>query len=449
MRFLDLIIKKRNGEELNEEEIKYFINSIINKDVPDYQVSSLLMAIYFNGMSFKETSILTREMANSGTICDLSFINIPSVDKHSTGGVGDKISIILAPLIASFDIIVPMMSGRGLGHTGGTLDKLESIPGFNVYYKKDDFYNLLKNNKVAMIGQTEDIAPADKYLYALRDATGTVESIPLITSSIMSKKIAEGTKNLVIDLKVGKGAFMKDIKKARELGKFLIETGKLNGVNTICILTDMNEPLGYAIGNSLEVIESIEIMKGNFYATDVLELTLELGAYMLYLTKKISIDIAKEMCLENLKNGKALQKFKEIIIKQNGNSHVIDDYNLFKKSKYKKDIYISDILNQKENISIKKDKKIYIESLDAYKLGIFSCLLGAGRTKKEDKIDHSAGILLYKKRGDEIKPDEKLLTIFSDDESKIEEVKNNLIEAIKLCNNKPKKNNLILDKLIN
>ncbi|MCX8059426.1 MAG: thymidine phosphorylase [Spirochaetes bacterium] len=451
MRFIDIILKKRDGFELNEDEIKFFINSIKNREVPDYQVSSLLMAIYFNGMSFKETSILTKEMANSGKICDLSFLNLPSVDKHSTGGVGDKISIILAPLVASFDIIVPMMSGRGLGHTGGTLDKLESIPGFNVFFDINGFYELLKKNKVAMIGQTEDIAPADKYLYALRDSTGTVESIPLITSSIMSKKIAEGTKNLVIDLKVGKGAFMKDIESSRKLGEFLIETGRLNNIKTVCILTNMDEPLGYTIGNSLEIIESIEILKGNFYANDVVEITLELSAHMLHLAKGIEVNKAKDLCYENLKNGKALQRFCDIVKAQNGDQNIIMNYEVFKKPKYSKDIYFLDIkkdFNIKEINNINFNQNSSIESIDSYKIGLFSCILGAGRTKKEDKIDPSAGIVFYKKTGDLVSEDDKIMTLFSDSEEKINDVKNKLKDAIIFSNNKPEKRKLIIEKLL-
>jgi len=447
MRFLDLIIKKRDGFELNEDEIKYFVSSILKKEVPDYQVSSFLMAVFFKGMSFKETSILTREMAFSGEVCDLSFLNYPTVDKHSTGGVGDKISIILAPLIASCDVSVPMMSGRGLGHTGGTLDKLESIPGFNVFADKETYYRLLKENLVAMIGQTENIAPADKYLYALRDATATVESIPLITSSIMSKKIAEGTKNLVIDLKVGKGAFMKNKEDAINLGRSLIETGKLNGVNTMCVLTNMDEPLGYAIGNSLEVIECIEVMKGNFEAKDIVDLTITLGSYMLNISKNIDIDEAKNLCIKNLRNGKALDKFKSLISSQNGDIKIIDDYKKFKQPKYSVDLYFEDLIFEEEKNKFEKEESFYIKSIDAYIVGISATILGAGRTKKEDIVDHSAGILFYKKKGDRISRKEIILTLFSDEKEKINIVKNYIKKAFTFSLEKPKDFDLIIDIL--
>lgn len=447
MRFLDIIRKKRDGQKLNEKEIKFFVESINSADVPDYQIAALLMAIFFKGMDFDETSILTREMINSGIKADLSFLNVPTADKHSTGGVGDKISIVLAPVVASCGVAVGMMSGRALGHTGGTLDKLESIPGFNVNLTLDEYYNILKKSYVAMIGQTKEIAVADKYLYSMRDATATVESIPLITSSIMSKKIAEGTKNLVIDLKIGKGAFIKNVKDGETLGKYMIEVGKQNGVNTKCVLTDMNNPLGYQVGNALEIMECIDILKGDYKAYDVYELIVILSSYMVSMAKKISLKESETMVKTSLKSGKALQKFKEMVENQGGNSKIINDYSLFGKAKYNKTATLKDIINLNPEINnneFMSQNYLYIKEIDAFQFGLASTISGAGRSKKEDKVSPHAGITLYKKQSDKVSLDDKIFTIFSDDEKKLNSAFELACESYKLSKNQVKKQDLII-----
>lgn len=462
MRFLDIIRKKRDGEKLNEKELEFFIKSINSNEVPDYQISALLMAIFFKGMDFTETAILTKYMIESGIKADLSFLNVPTADKHSTGGVGDKISIVLAPLVASCNVAVGMMSGRALGHTGGTLDKLEAIPGFNVNLNLDEYYSLLKKSNVAMIGQTKEIAIADKYLYAMRDATATVESIPLITSSIMSKKIAEGTKNLVIDLKVGKGAFIKNIEDGETLGKYMIEVGKQNGVNTRCILTDMNNPLGYQIGNALEIIECIDILKGDYKAYDAYELILILSAHMVSMAKNISLIEAEKMVKNSLKSGKALDKFKEMVKNQGGNPSIIDDYSLFGKAKFSKTATLEDIIklnpeiyNNTKNNHSNVDKNIiqnksnleeefYIEEIDAFQFGLASTIAGAGRSKKEDKVSAQAGITLHKKHGDKINFSEKLFTIYADEKEKLDAGFELACKSYKFSNKAVKRKNLII-----
>jgi len=432
--FIDIIRKKRDGFNLTKDEINYFINQIKTNNVVDYQVSALLMAIFFKGMTFEETANLTEAMVNSGTRVD--FEDILTCDKHSTGGVGDKISIPLAPIVASCNIAVPMMSGRGLGHTGGTLDKLESIPGFNVNLTLDEFKSQIKELNLAMIGQTKEIAVADKYLYALRDATCTVESIPLITASIMSKKIAEGTKNLVIDLKVGKGAFMKNAQEAEKLAEYLIKVGKLNGVKTTVVLTDMDEPIGKMIGNSLEIIESIELLKGNIKNGDFYELTTYLSALMISKTLSIGFEEAKNKVLESICSKRALDKFKQLILKQNGNPKVLEDYSVFPNAKIKKDIYAKDIFGD--------FKTKYIKEIDAFQFGLFANSLGAGRNKKEDTIDHSAGIEIFIKIGDLINPNTKILTLFSNKEESIIEVTKKIKDAINLSDSKIIKNSKII-----
>jgi pyrimidine-nucleoside phosphorylase len=436
MTFIDIIRKKRDGFTLTKDEINFFINQIQSNTAVDYQVSALLMAIFFRGMTFEETADLTEAMVNSGIKVDFEDILLPTCDKHSTGGVGDKISIPLAPIVASCNIAVPMMSGRGLGHTGGTLDKLESIPGFNVNLSLKEFKNQIKELNLAMIGQTKEIAVADKYLYALRDATCTVESIPLITASIMSKKIAEGTKNLVIDLKVGKGAFMKNVEDAEKLAEYLIKVGKLNQVKTSVVLTDMNEPIGKMIGNSLEIIESVELLKGNIKDGDFYELTIYLSSLMISKTLSKDFDEAKDEVLKSINSKKALDKFRQVIVKQSGNPKVLDDYSILPTTKIKKDIYAKDIFG---NFS-----QMYIADIDAFKFGLFANSLGAGRNKKEDSIDHGAGIELFIKKGDLINPTAKILTLFSNKEESIIEVTKKLKDAITLSEKKIIKNSIII-----
>lgn len=427
MIFLDILRKKRDGFELTKEEFSFFISETISKKIPDYQISALLMAIYFRGLTFEETAILTEEMVNSGIKVSFEDLKIPTCDKHSTGGVGDKISIPLAPIVASCGVAVPMMSGRGLGHTGGTLDKLESIPGFNVNLSLEQFKTQIKEFNLAMIGQTDEIAIADKYLYALRDATCTVESIPLITASIMSKKIAEGTKNLIIDLKVGCGAFMKNLDDAHNLANYLIKVGKLNNINTTVVLTDMNEPIGKTIGNSLEIIESIELLKGNINEGKFFELTVYLSSLMISKSLKIPFEDAKKEVINSISTKKALNKFKELIIRQNGNPDIIANYSLLPISKFKKDIYAEEIFGN--------FNKKYVKYIDAYKFGLFANKLGAGRNKKEDKIDHGAGIELFVNVGSIITSDTKILTLYSNKKEMIDEVVSEIKNSIELCEN--------------
>ncbi len=406
MRAYDIIYKKRNGGKLSKEEIHFMIEGFVNGDVPDYQMSAFTMAIFFQGMDFEETVELTFAMVNSGETYNLDTLPFPTVDKHSTGGVGDKISIPLVPIVVTYDVIVPMMSGRGLGHTGGTLDKLESIPGFKVNFEKNDFINLLKKNRAAMIGQSSDIAPADKKLYALRDVTATVDSIPLITASIMSKKIAEGAKNYIFDVKFGSGAFMKEYNDAEKLAKYLKEVAKIAGRNSDYILSDMNTPLGNTIGNRLEIIESIEILKGNG-PQDVKKLTEKLAARMLVLTGIFKTDTEAIRDIETkYKTGIFIENFKKIIEAQEGDARVIDDYNIMPPAK-KKYYY-------------RAGKSGKIKKEDALLFGLGSLATGAGRERKEDTIDHSAGIQLLKKEGDLIEKDEPILIIHYNDSKKLE-----------------------------
>lgn len=436
MNFLDIIRKKREGYSLNDEEIHFFISQLQSRTIPDYQVSALLMAIFFQGLTFEETAKLTEEMVNSGIKIVFDNLNVPTCDKHSTGGVGDKISIPLAPIVASCGVAVPMMSGRALGHTGGTLDKLESIPGFNVNISIDQFKNQVKELNVAMIGQTDQIAVADKYLYALRDVTCTVESIPLITASIMSKKIAEGTKNLILDLKVGKGAFMKDIAASEKLADYIIKVGKMNGINTSVVLTDMNEPIGNMIGNSLEIIESIELLKGKIEKGKFYDLTIYLSSLMVSKSLSLPFEKAREKVLSTIKTKKALDKFKQLIIRQNGNPEIIDDYTILPLSNIKKEILAKDIFGDIENK--------YVKEIDAFKIGILANKLGAGRTKKEDKIDHGAGIELFIKAGDSISSNSKILALYSNRQNIIDEVTRELKDAIAINNEKVEEKSIII-----
>ena len=406
MRAYDIIYKKRTGKKLSKEEIHFMIKGYLDNSIPDYQMSAFAMAIFFQGMDFEETLELTFAMVNSGETYDLDGLPFPTVDKHSTGGVGDKISIPLVPIVSSYDAIVPMMSGRGLGHTGGTLDKLESIPGFRVNFTKDGFFELLKKNNAAMIGQSKTIAPADKRLYALRDVTATVDSIPLITASIMSKKIAEGAKNFVFDVKYGSGAFMKNKKDAEKLANYLSEVAKIAGRKSDYILSDMNTPLGNTIGNRLEIIESIEILKGKG-PLDVKNLTEILAAKMLVITGVFpSEKEAVEDINKKYETGIFIEQFRKIIKSQEGDPHVIDDYNIMppaKKQYHYKSKYSGKIIKE-----------------DALMLGLAALSSGAGRERKEDDIDHSCGLELMKKTGDHIEKNENILIIHYNDDNKLQ-----------------------------
>ncbi len=405
MNIQDIIAKKRDKQELNKEEIYFFINEYTNNKIADYQASALIMAIYINGMSKEETLNLTLAMASSGDILDLSEIGIV-VDKHSTGGVGDKVTLILAPIIASLGVPVAKMSGRGLGYTGGTIDKLESIPGYKVNILEKEFIQNVKNIGISLIGQTMNLAPADKKIYALRDATSTTESIPLIASSIMSKKIAAGANKIVLDVTYGSGAFMKTKEQAEKLADEMIEIGKLAGRETIAILTPMDEPLGKNVGNTLEVVEAIEALNGSI-KNDLKEVVLELGSNMLKLAGKgNNLEENKRKMIENIKNGKALEKFKELVENQGGDISYIEDINKFEKAKY-----ILPVIYEANNEGI-------VRNLKAEEIGKLSVFLGGGRIKKEDKIDTAVGITFNKKIGDKVERGEILAYIHANNEEK-------------------------------
>ncbi len=404
MNCIDLIRKKRDAYQLSKEEIRYLISEYSKGNIPDYQFSAFLMAVYFQGMDFQETTNLMQAMMDSGKSLDLSNIKKPKIDKHSTGGVGDKVSLILAPLMASCGICVPMISGRGLGHTGGTLDKLESIPGFKTNLSVKQFKFQLKKIGVAMIGQTVEIAPADKKMYALRDVTATVDSIPLISASIMSKKLAEDLDGLVLDIKLGSGAFIKDYKKAKELARTMIQISKRSSVKVITILTDMNNPLGNYTGNSLEIIETIEALKGRG-PEDLMEITFALAKAML---KLANIKGGEKLLEKKIASGGALNKFKEIIHYQGGDVRVIEDY--------------SRLPVAKNRIKVKAQKTGYIHHINTFDIGMLLVQLGGGRFKKEEKIDLSCGFRIYKKIGDYIKKGECLIEIICDNKAKAKTV---------------------------
>lgn len=430
----EIIRKKRDGSKLSYEELEFFFNGCMKNKIPDYQAAALLMAIFLKGMDARETFNLTKIMHDSGDFFDLSGISGIKVDKHSTGGVGDKISIPLAPLVAACGVKVPMMSGRGLGHTGGTLDKLESIPGFNVNLTHEDFEETVKKLGCAMIGQTKKIAPLDKKLYALRDVTATIASIPLITASIMSKKLAEGMDALVLDVKVGNGAFMKKISSARRLARSMVSVGKKWGKRICAFLTDMDQPMGNAIGNSLEIIESIEVLKGNG-PQDVEKLVIALGGQMLYFGRKAkTLRHGESKIMKTIANGQGLAKFRDMIKKQGGNPKVIDNYDLLPKSK-----------NQ---IVVNAEHDGYIKAIETEEIGRSGILLGGGRLRKEDKIDPSVGFIVHKKISDHVKKDEALVTIHFNDDKNLDEVISKISAAYKYSNKKPVKPKLIKEKIV-
>lgn len=399
MRMYDIIHKKRHGKKLSEDEIKYFVTEYTKGNIPDYQASALLMAIAINSMDKEETSYLTKWMVNSGEVLSLDSIPGKKTDKHSTGGVGDKTTLICAMIVAALDVPVAKMSGRGLGHTGGTIDKLESIPGFRTSLTRQEFIELVKKNNIAICGQSESLAPADKLLYALRDQTATVDSIPLIASSIMSKKIAAGSDCIVLDVKVGKGAFMKTFDEARVLADLMCEIGASMNRKAVSVISDMNEPLGYAIGNSLEVVESIETLKGNG-PEDLCSIAIKLAANMVSLAKDIGYEDAERLCKEVLENGKALGKFREFVKCQDGDTRVVDDYTVFKQPR--------------RVFEYNSEKSGMIKSIDSYKIGNAACILGAGRTVKDGKIDPSAGIVLERKSGERVEKGECLAKLHTD-----------------------------------
>lgn len=403
VRMVDLIEKKQEHETLTTEEIKWMIESYTKDEIPDYQMSAMLMAIYFQGMTKEELRDLTVAMVESGDEIDLSAIKGIKVDKHSTGGVGDTTTLVLAPLVASAGVPVPKMSGRGLGHTGGTLDKLESIEGFHIEITQEEFVDLVNKNKLALVGQSGNLTPADKKIYALRDVTSTVGSIPLIASSIMSKKIASGADAIVLDVKVGTGAFMKNIEDAKELAETMVEIGNSVGRDTMAVISDMSQPLGKAIGNANEVKEAIDTLKGEG-PEDLTELCLVLGSQMAYLGGVgENLEEARQKLEENIKNGKALEQFKRFIEAQGGNPDVADRPD--------------ELLPQAKNkVEVTADKDGVISEVDAEELGVAAMMLGAGRETIDSELDLAAGLMLHKKIGDPVKKGESLLTIYSNKE---------------------------------
>ena len=422
MTMYDIIDKKRHGKSLNKEEIEYFVNGYVDGNIPDYQMASLLMAICINGMEEEELTNLTITMANSGDKFDLSPVNGVTVDKHSTGGVGDKTTLIVAPIVAALGCKVAKMSGRGLGFTGGTIDKLESIEGYNVVIPEEQFIKQVNEIGIGLISSSGNLAPADKKIYALRDVTATVESIPLIASSIMSKKIAAGSKCILLDVKMGSGAFMQSLEQATELAEKMVSIGNLANRNTMAIITNMDTPLGYKIGNNLEVQECIDVLKGNG-PEDLTNLCIELASCMLMLcTNK-----EKEECIQLVKNsisdGRAFNKFRELIIAQGGNINVIDNPNLFKKSEYE--------------VEVKAEKDGFISKMNTSEIGKISGMLGAGRITKDDIIDYSAGIELYKKTGDYVSTGENIAKLHTCNKAIIEEAKNRYLDSIEISNEKP------------
>lgn len=430
---VSLIRKKRDGQALSRDEISFLIKEYTNDTLPDYQMSAFLMAVFLNDLNEDEASALTHAMLHSGTVLDLSDIPGKKVDKHSTGGVGDKLSLILAPIVASYDVPVPMISGRGLGHTGGTLDKLESIPGFSVDITLKRYREILSRCKMVMAGQTEDVAPADKRLYALRDVTATVESIPLIAGSIMSKKLAEGIDALVLDVKFGSGAFMKTHEDARQLAETLVAIGEDFGKETVAYLTNMNQPLGYKIGNWLEVEESMEALKGNG-PDDVMEVTHTLAGTMIALGGKAeNVEEGIKKSQNAVKNGQAFEKWLELTEEQGGDASVLKDFSAYDHADY--------------SFEFKASQSGFISEIDAYSIGMASLELGAGRKKKDDGIDPVAGIELHHKIGSKVEKGQPLVTGYLNNKDLIEASKNYLDKAFTIKNTEPESAKMITHRV--
>ncbi|KGG81399.1 thymidine phosphorylase [Caloranaerobacter azorensis H53214] len=418
MRMYDIIKKKRDGFELTKEEIEFFVEGYTKGDIPDYQISALLMAIFLNKMTKRETVDLTKAMLDSGDKIDLSNIEGIKVDKHSTGGVGDKTTLVLGPMVAACGLPVAKMSGRGLGHTGGTLDKLESIKGLRIELSKEEFAKNVNNINIAVCGQTGDIAPADKKLYALRDVTATVDNISLIASSIMSKKLAVGSDGIVLDVKVGSGAFMKDFDNAYKLAEEMVDIGNSMGRKTVAVISNMDEPLGYAVGNALEVKEAIETLRNNG-PEDLVELCLTLGSHMLVIGNKAKdLDEAREKLVDVLESGKAYKKFIEFVEAQGGDVNYVKDTSLLPQAEYV--------------LEVKSDEDGYVQSMNAEEVGKCALFLGAGRETKESEIDLSAGIVLAKKVDDKVSKGEILAYVHSNDKEKGEEIVRRLKDIIKI-----------------
>ncbi|HNX63777.1 MAG TPA: thymidine phosphorylase [Oscillospiraceae bacterium] len=430
MQMYDLINKKRHGLSLSREEIYWIVENFTNGVIPDYQMSAFLMAVCFASMNEGETADLTMAMANSGDMLDLSSFGGFTVDKHSTGGVGDKTTLIIAPIVASYGVKVPKMSGRGLGHTGGTIDKLESIPGFKTALSFEEFSDVVKKCGLAVVGQTAHLAPADKKIYALRDITATVESIPLISSSIMSKKLATGADGIVLDIKVGSGAFMKNIDDARKLAESMTKTAHLAGRKCKAIITNMDKPLGRAIGNSLEVIEAIEVLK-NKVRGDLYDICIELSANMLSLSGMANVEECRHLAKNAIENGTALEKLREMIKLQSGNEKVIDDYGLFKAPAHK--------------YEVRADRSGYISSINCEECGICALMLGAGRAVKNADIDPSAGIILNKLLGDKVEAGEVIAVFYTSQNIDISEIEQKFLSSYSISDKVEKNFGIIIE----
>lgn len=431
---IDIIEKKRDGLVLSKEEIEFFVNGYVKSEIPDYQVSALLMAIYLNGLNESETSLLTACMAHSGDIMDLSEIDGIKVDKHSTGGVGDKTTFIISPIVASLGVPVAKMSGRGLGHTGGTIDKLESIPHMRTSLTHEEFLNTVKKVGFSIIGQSGNIVPADKKLYALRDVTGTVDSMQLIAASVMSKKIAAGADCILLDVKTGSGAFMKTLDDSVKLAKTMVSIAKSVGKKAVALITNMDRPLGKAIGNSLEIIEACDTLKGKG-PRDLTEISIELAANMLNLAGKGSLEVCRGKAREVIKNGKAFDKFKEMVHAQGGDVSVLDNSDAFPKAKVE--------------YTVKAKKSGFIHKFDTEKVGIASVILGAGRETKESKVDFTAGIILEKTIGDFVEKDEPLAKFYSSEISKCKDAEDLFNQALKISEEEVNFSPLILSRVEN
>ena len=434
MRVVDLIRRKRDSSELTSEEIQQLVAAYTRGDIPDYQMSAWLMAVVIRGMSRREIAALTEAMLHSGSVLDLSALPGKKVDKHSTGGVGDKTSLVVGPLVAAGGVKVPMISGRGLGHTGGTLDKLESIPGFNVNLSLAEFRRVLETCGCALIGQTAEIAPADKKIYALRDVTGTVESPALICASIMSKKLAEGIDALVLDVKTGSGAFMKNIEDAANLAGLLVETGKSMGKNVVALITDMNQPVGRTAGNAMEVAECIDLLNGRG-PEDLLELCLDLAAWMFYLGERVkTVEAGKQLSVELITSGKAKEKFREIVIQQGGDASVIDDP--------------SRLVRARQKLDVISPSSGFVAETQCEQLGMASVARGGGREKKEDKIDPAVGLEFHKRIGDAVQRGEPLCTLHYNASARLEDARHLAETAYRIEPEKPKNSSPLIHRVI-
>ena len=432
MRIYDIIKNKRDGLELTTQEINYFISGYTNGEIADYQAAALCMAIYFNGMSIRETADLTFAMRDSGEKADFSAVQGIRVDQHSTGGVGDKTSLIITPIVASYGIKVAKMSGRGLGHTGGTIDKLESIKGFKTSMTQKEFIDVVNNTGIAIVGQSNDLAPADKKLYALRDVTATVDSLPLIASSIMSKKLAADDDCIVLDVKTGSGSFMKTLEDSKKLAQIMVDIGKKAGKKILALITDMDKPLGRAIGNSLEVIEAVETLKGQG-PKDLTDICITLASNMLYLAGKGTLKECEQMALDSIKTGSALNKLIEMVDAQGGDVSYIKDTDNFPKAKY-----CRQVLSPKDG---------YITSVDTEGYGVASLMLGAGRNRKEDEIDYTAGIILLAKTDDCIKKDHPLAIFYANNQELFDSAEQRFLQATVISDTKIEDRPIVLDRI--